>query len=141
MIMSLFVLDDQLDASAVLPIIQKWAKVTRLRDLRIGQQVLDDRVPSILLAINKPTFLTIDQGFWSRRWCNPNYCVLYFALRSDQQARIPDLLRRLMRLPEFQTQSRRNGKIAIVCLESVEYWQWQMTDPQRITWKADPKSN
>jgi hypothetical protein len=63
MIMSLFVLDDQLDASAVLPIIQKWAKVTRLRDLRIGQQVLDDRVPSILLAINKPTFLTIDQGF------------------------------------------------------------------------------
>jgi hypothetical protein len=139
--MSLFVLDDQLDASAVLPIIQKWAKVTRLRDLRIGQQVLDDRVPSILLAINKPTFLTIDQGFWSRRWCNPNYCVLYFALRSDQQAHIPDLLRKLMRLPGFQTRSRRMGKVARVGLESVEYWQWQAMDPQRIPWRAGRKSN
>src|SRR5258708_23211637 len=128
MIMSLFVLDDQLDASAVLPIIQKWAKVTRLRDLRIGQQVLDDRVPSILLAINKPTFLTIDQGFWSRRWCNPNYCVLYFALRSDQQGHIPDLLRKLMRLPEFQTRSRRTGKVARFGLDSLEYCQWQATD-------------
>jgi hypothetical protein len=89
--MSQLVLDDQLKASHVLQPLRKWITVQRLRDLRPHQLILDDRVPQILWTLKQPTFVTIDHGFWKKTLCPPDYAVLVFSLRDDQQVQLPGL--------------------------------------------------
>src|SRR5713226_3968969 len=103
--MSQLILDDQLDVSEILPPLRKWITARRLQDLRPSELIRDDRIPEILLTLKSPTFITIDHGFWDARLCHPGYCILYFALRDDQQQLIPTLLRALMRRAEFRSRS------------------------------------
>jgi hypothetical protein len=121
--MSLLVLDDQLDLQKILPPLAGWLTTVRLQDLRPGEHILDDRVPQLLLTLNRPTFVTIDRGFWKRRLCHPAYCILYFALDKDKQELLPPLLRRLLRLAEFRTRAVRMGKVARVGKKAVTYWE------------------
>lgn len=93
---------------------------------------LDDRIPEILLTLRQPTFVTIDHGFWNKRLCNPNYRVLYFSLRDDQQDFLPDLLRALFRRPEFRTRVSRMGKVAPVGLRTIDVWEFKKPKLTRI---------
>ncbi len=134
--MSQLILDDQLDVREVLRSLQKWVKVQRLCDLRPNERILDDRVPEILLSVGHPTFVTIDKDFWDRRLCHPKYAILYFALRDDEQELLPGLLRSLLRRKEFRTRVSRMGKVARVSSTRIDYWQFQLTRLQRVSWKG-----
>ena len=117
--MSRFFLDDHLDENEVHARIRRWSTAPYLRDVRPHQVIKDDRVPTVLRALRTPTFITIDDRFQGRSWCDRCYCILFFALRSDEQAEIHPLLRRLVRLPEFRTRAARMGKVARVSRDGV----------------------
>ena len=137
--MSQFILDEQLAASDVLVPLQETLKVRRLTDLRPKEQILDDRVPEILLALKGPTFITIDQDFWDRYLCHPGYCILYFYLRDQDQDRLPELLRALLRLPEFRTRASRLGKVVRVRAARIDFWQHQVPELQHVSWPKTPR--
>src|SRR5713101_6340570 len=118
--MSQLILDDQLDVNTVLLPIQKWIAAQRLKNLRPKQHILDDRVPAILLRLKQATFVTIDHDFWDRRSCHPSYAILYFALKAEEQKLLPDLLRELLRQPEFNPRARRMGKVARIGTTRIE---------------------
>jgi hypothetical protein len=82
--MSQLVLDDQLFEHDVLIPIARWSTVQRLRDLRPNEVIKDDRVPAILRELRRPTFVTIDMGFYNRHVCDRQYSVLCFPLRNDE---------------------------------------------------------
>jgi len=132
--MSQIILDDQLFDLEVLIPIARWITVQRLRDLRPGEVIKDDRVPMLLRQLRQPTFVTIDMGFWDRGLRDVRYCVLCFPLRNDEQHRLPELLRRLLRLPEFHTKAVRMGKVARVSASHVEYWQLGDEPLHRLSW-------
>ena len=132
--MSQLILDDQLDVLELLPHLSKWITARRLQTLRPGELILDDRVPEILGTLKQPTFVTIDEHFWQRHLCNPDYCILYFSLRGDQQEQLPSLLRELLRRPEFRTRAARMGKVARVSAAAIDYWQFQSHESRRIEW-------
>jgi hypothetical protein len=134
--MSQFILDDHLPEPEVLEPIRRWASAQFVRFLRPGEIVLDERIPEILLTLKQPTFITIDQGFWSRRWCHPGYCIVYFALRNDQQELIPQLLRELLHKPDFRSRASRMGRVARVSSASIEYWSAQQSGLQQLAWKT-----
>jgi hypothetical protein len=121
--MSQIILDDQLFDVEVLIPIARWITVQRLRDLRPGEVIKDERVPELLQRLRQPTFVTIDLGFWNRGLRDSKFCILCFALRNDEQDQLPDLLRRLLRLPEFSTQSSRMGKVARISTTDIQYWE------------------
>lgn len=121
--MSRLVLDDQLDLQKTLPPLKGWMTAVRLQDLRPDENILDDRVPALLLTLNKPTFVTIDHGFWKNELCHPKYCILYFALNKNKQDQLPPLLRRLFHLSEFRTRAKRMGKVARIGESAVTYWE------------------
>src|SRR5262249_23352549 len=121
--MSQIVLDDQLDMQILVPPLKAWTTVVRLQDLRPGERILDDRVPEILRTLRTPTFVTIDHGFWNRRLCHLDYCILYFDCAKNEQQLLPALLRQLLRLPEFDTRTQRMGKVARIQQEKVRYWE------------------
>jgi hypothetical protein len=130
--MSQLLLDEQVNVPRVLAALRKWITVDVLPALRPGERVLDDRIPTLLRTLKRPTFVTIDSDFWHRRLCHPDYCILYFYLRDDQQPLIPDLLRALLRHPEFHTRAARMGKVACISTESVDYWQFQVAEMQHL---------
>jgi hypothetical protein len=132
--MSQLILDDQLDVEVVLPPLRKWITVECLHELRSGEHILDDRIPEIFRTLKQPTFVTIDQDFWHPLWCHPAYCILYFALRDDQQELLPGLLRALLRRPEFRTRAVRMGKVARVSTFVIDYWQHPPGDVQHASW-------
>jgi hypothetical protein len=121
--MSQIVLDEQLDAQIILAALEPWITTIFLPSLRPGQQILDDRVPELLCTLKTPTFVTIDKDFWKRRLCHRGYCILYFALRTEEQHLLSPLLRRLLHLPEFGTRAARMGKVARVEESAVTYWE------------------
>src|SRR5262249_36990174 len=116
--MSQLILDAHVNALYVLPVLRRWITVQRLQEIRPGEIVLDERVPEIPSTLKQPTFVTIDKDFDDPGWCHPNYCILYFALRDDEQTLLPGLLRALFRRPEFRTRAGRMGKLARVSTSS-----------------------
>ncbi len=87
--MSQFIVDEQLPFDRVVFPIRKWASVKRIDELRPDEVIKDDRIGSLLHRIKHTTFVTVDHGFWNSRYCHPQYCIFYFALRDDQHAQIP----------------------------------------------------
>lgn len=134
--MSLLVLDDQLNRCEVLLPILKWAKAQFLRELRLGEQILDDRVPEILLQVKQPTFVTIDQGFWDRTLCHAGYAVLCFALADEEQHLLPESLRSVLRRPEFRSRSKRMGKVARITQPRIEWWDLGSRSLRQVRWSG-----
>jgi hypothetical protein len=121
--MSQIILDDQLFDVEVLIPIARWTTVTRLRALRPNEVIKDERVPLILRELRQPTFVTIDEGFWDRKLRDVGYSILYFALTNHEQDKLPELLRRTLRLPEFRSKQARMGKVARNSTIGIEYWE------------------
>lgn len=134
--MTQFILDEHLSLDRVRDSLARWTTVQSATQLWPHQLVKDDRVPMLLRALRTPTFITIDDGFWDRSWGDRRYSILYFALRADEQADIPPLLRRLLRLPEFRTQAARMGKVARVSRDHVSWWQLGDQQERTAPWSA-----
>jgi hypothetical protein len=134
--MSQLILDDQLDISEVFFPIRKWITARRLQELRPGELIRDERVPEILRTLKSPTFITIDHGFWNARLCHPDYCIVYFALRDDQQQLIPGLLRALLRRVEFRARSKRMGKVVRVSGTTIAYWEFRKRGLRSVEWRS-----
>lgn len=132
--MSQIILDDQLADAAIRKRLAQWTRVQRLRDLRPGEVIKDERIPMILRELRQPTFVTIDMGFWNGRLRDARYCILCFPLRSDEQWEIPGLLRNLLRMSGFATKAARMGKVARVSQSHIDYWQLGDEQPHRLTW-------
>ena len=66
---------------------------------------------------------------------NPRYCILYFALRDDQQPLLPGLLRRLLRTREFRSRAIRMGKVARISMSGVHDWRFPAALLYHLTWK------
>ena len=132
--MSQIVLDDQLFDVEVLIPIARWITVQRLRDLRPSEVIKDERVPELLRRLREPTFVTIDMGFWNRGLRDNKFCVLCFALRNDEQDQLPELLRRVVRVPEFHTKASRMGKVARISTTELQYWELRSENLHRAGW-------
>ena len=134
--MSQIILDDQLFDVEVLIPIARWITVQRLRDLRPNVVIVikDERVPELLRRLRQPTFVTIDMGFWNRGLRDAKFCILCFALRNDEQDQLPDLLRRVLRVPEFHIKASRMGKVARISTSDIQYWKLKDERLNRIKW-------
>jgi hypothetical protein len=132
--MSQIILDDQLFDVEVLIPIARWITVQRLRDLRPSEVIKDERVPELLRQLRQPTFVTIDLGFWNRGLRGSKFCILCFALQNDEQDQLPELLRRVLRLPEFRTKASRMGKVARISTIDIQYWESRSENLHRMRW-------
>jgi hypothetical protein len=130
--MSQVILDEHLGRNQALHPIQHWITAKRIQDIRPGEVIKDERLPTILIHLIKPTLVTIDAGLWKKRYCDRRYCILYFAILDIQQNQIPALLRRVLRLKEFKTKAARMGKVARVTFTHVSYWQLGEDKPHTV---------
>jgi hypothetical protein len=131
---SLFILDEHLDERAVRDQILHWATVRYVRDTRPGEVVKDDRILTVLHSLRMPTFVTADDWFWNRDHRDRRYCIVFVALRGRNDRHVPDLLRRLLRLPEFRSRAARMGKVVRLGEDHVRWWQLGDEHEHSLQW-------
>lgn len=110
----MIVLDDQLHNSALVAAVARWYKgaVIFVGDLRPGKRVLDPAIPSLLLELHQPTFVTINyEDFWKRKLAHPGYCIVCLKIEQNRTRFVAPVLREVLSLTELRTKRQRMGKV------------------------------
>jgi hypothetical protein len=134
----MIVLDENLSHPNVRDVIAKWyaGKVVIITGLRLDSRILDDAIPMLLRQQKQPTFVTTNEkDFWRRVPANQRYCIICLPLPNKRQEEMPDLLRRLFRLPDFKTKSVRMGKVARVSEAEIQFYQAGDETVRFIEWE------
>ncbi|MGE0825590.1 MAG: hypothetical protein AB7G75_12200 [Candidatus Binatia bacterium] len=121
----MIVLDEELQGLGLEEEISHWYRgsVVLIKTLRPGTVIKDEAVPKLLRQVRQPTFVTINHNdFWRRVAAEKSFCLLCFRLTADQVDALPHLLRRIFKIPQFQTKSLRMGKIALVSQRNLQYY-------------------
>lgn len=132
----MIVVDENIHNQRIIASIASWypGQVVSVTTLRPGTIIKDDAIPALLLRVSYPTFVTINAtDFWREVEPHGAYCVITIALSKERIPEIPDLLRRLFRIPDFKTRALRMGKVLRLTLEHVEYYEadWRV---RSLTW-------
>lgn len=130
----MIVLDEHLEGLGLEAVIGHWypGKVSVIQKFRPGTLVKDDVIPVLLRQAKQPTFITINwPDFWRRVAADKRYCVICFPLPRERTHEIPDLLRQVLKLKQFDTKARRMGRVIRVTTSSVHYY--RINDPRVYT--------
>ncbi len=112
----MIVLDDQISNRRRIAAIAQWypGAVVSIRAQRPHGIILDSEVPTLLLPMRQPTFVTINyRDFNSVRFLHAAYCIICFRLEQRDADRVPGLLRAVLRLPLYRTKAQRLGKLIL----------------------------
>lgn len=110
----MIVLDDQISYDIIAAGIAAWypGAVKSIRATRPHGQILDPEIPKLLCELRQPTFVTINyHDFFQPRLLHAAYCLVCLRLEQREAARVPELLRAILRLPAYRTKARRMGKV------------------------------
>ena len=81
----------------------------RIRVRHIGHKgIQDEEIIPFLHELQRATLFTRDRGFYDRRFCHPNYCLVRLDVGPNQVA---DFVRRVLRHPLLNTQAKRLGTV------------------------------
>ncbi len=122
----MIVVDENLHDRRILVAIEAWApgQVTSITALRPGSVIKDDAIPGLLRQVAQPTFVTINvTDFWRKVDPSNGYCIVAVALPRERIHEVPDLLRRLFRHPEFKIKAARMGKVVLLAMGRIEYYE------------------
>jgi hypothetical protein len=129
----MIVLDEQLLGRGIESALSDWypGTVCFITELRPGTIIKDEAIPALLGQVQHPIFVTINvTDFWQRAELSSKYCLVCVALTDSQAGQIPELLRRLLRHPEFHTRAARLGKAARLTPTQALWYQRENSTPK-----------
>jgi hypothetical protein len=127
------ILDENIPASQ-----RQLLKSWRTRVYQIGYDVSrkgikDDEIIPFLLTQRRPTFFTRDLGFYRRKLCHSNYCLVCLAVRREESAAF---VRRLLRHSEFNTKAKRLGAVIRVSQAGLHLWRRHAEKEISLSWDS-----
>jgi len=133
----MIVFDENIHQESLMKDVARWyrGKVLSIRDLRPGTFIKDEDIPHLLQRHKKATFVTINViDFWRPTLAHAHYSIVCLSIPNDQVGEIPQLLRRLFRLPQFQTKGARMGKVVLVSKQRIQYYEVNRRSIQTVRW-------
>ena len=89
-------------------------------------------------TLRHPTFFTRDVDFCKRNLCHLRYCLVFLNVEEDEVA---FFARRLLRHPQFDTQTKRMGAIIRASHEGLSVWWLHAVQETHYSWiGADGKA-
>jgi hypothetical protein len=131
----MIVLDEQLLGRNLELEIAKWyqGSVQFIMDLRPNTVIKDDAIPALLRLQNQPTFVTINErDFWKKVVIDSHFCIVCFTLSDIHAHNIPKLLRLLYNRPEFDTKTKRMGKVIRITAQGISYYTFNDKKARRM---------
>ena len=115
-------------------LLRSWRIKVRQIGYEIGRRGMkDEEIISLLHQIGPVTFLTRDLGFYHRRLCHANYCLVCLAVGQYEAA---SFIRRLLRYPALNTRAKRMGKVVQVSHGGIRMWQLHVEEEEELTWQS-----
>jgi hypothetical protein len=127
----MLVIDENLPASQR-RLLLKW----RIHFRAIGVDIAalgtqDENLIPVLHKLTEPTFLTLDRHFFRANWIHAGYGLAWLDVSDTEAA---EFIRRFLRHPEFDTQTKRLGVVARVGADSVRFWRKGQSHLQTVKW-------
>ncbi len=135
----MIVFDENIHQQSLMEMVARWyrGRVVSIRALRPGTHIQDEAISALLGQAKGATFVTTNASdFWRRIPAHTRYCIVCVPLPNEQLHVIPDLLRRLFRLPEFKTKAARMGKVAWVGRRQIRYYAAGDAEIHALAWPA-----
>ena len=124
----MILLDENVHQQSLVASIAAWyrGQVRSLTTLRPDTLIKDEAIPIVLRRVRQPTFVTTNVAdFWRRVPAHSRYSIVCIALPNERLHELPSLLRKLLRLPEFNTKAKRMGKVIRVSPSQLQYYERQ----------------
>jgi hypothetical protein len=96
---------------------------------RLGMK--DREILSLLHTLNRPTFFSLDHGFFKRGLCHPRYGLAYLDV---EEARAAEYIRRTLRHQELDARNKRMGTVVRVQPNGIRGWRLNTKDMLRLSW-------
>ena len=122
----MILLDENVHQQRIMASIAAWyrGQVRSLTTLRPNTLIKDEAIPKVLRSVRQPTFVTTNVAdFWRRIPAHSRYSVVCVALPNERLHELSPLLRRLLRLPEFNTRAKQMGKVIRVSPSQLQYYE------------------
>lgn len=136
----MILLDENVHQQRIMASVASWyrGQVRSLTTLRPNTLIKDEAIPTVLRSVRQPTFVTTNVAdFWRRIPAHSRYSVVCVALPNERLDELSPLLRRLLRLPEFNTKAKRMGKVIRVSPSQLQYYEQQSGHLTHVrTWSA-----
>jgi len=94
-----------------------------ITSLRPNTIIKDETITQLLQQVKGATFVTTNvRDFWQRVPAHARYSIVCLTLPNEQLRQLPDVLRRVFRLPDWKTKAGRMGKVARVTRRQMQYY-------------------
>lgn len=113
-------------------LLRSWRIPVRQIGHEVGRQGMkDEEIVPFLHELRSVTFFTRDLGFYRRRLCHADYCLVCLAVSHYEAA---SFIRRFLRHSAFKTQARRMGKVIRVTHTGIRVWQLHAEKEEELMW-------
>jgi hypothetical protein len=124
-----------LDEDIVDPVVVQL-RAWRIRVRKIGPDVgrhgmTDVEILPLLHRLKQPTLFTHDLGFYHRRNCHRNACIVVLAVAITDLA---GFARRFLGHPTFHTSAARMGCVVQVSVTGLKLWRLHGETEEEIAW-------
>jgi len=99
--------------------------------LDFGPKGLKDEEIVVLLRKRNATFFTRDAGFYEPRLRHSGYCIVVADVRQNEVAAF---VRRFLRHPDFDTQTKRMGRVVRISHAGLAFWRLRSQIQMRAAW-------
>ncbi|HLK61477.1 MAG TPA: hypothetical protein VKU00_33320 [Chthonomonadaceae bacterium] len=114
-------------------LLRSWRISCRRIGVEVGRKGMkDDEIIPLLMQLRRPTFFTLDLGFFNSRLCHRRYCIAYLAVEEYEAA---SFARRLLRLEALDTEAKRMGKVIRASQSGLVIWTSSSQAEVRLGWQ------
>lgn len=92
----------------------------------------DAEIIPFLLQLRRPTFFTLDLGFYKRDLCHARYCLVCMDVKKQEAA---VFVRRVLRHPKFDTVAKRMGTVIRVSPMRIAVWRLHEEKGAEFDWE------
>lgn len=116
-------------------LLRKWRIHFRSVGVDVASSGAEDQALIALLhRLPHPTFFTLDRDFYRGDWVHPNYCLVWLDVQRREAA---EFIRRFLRYPSFDTQTKRMGVVARVHADGVLWRRDKQRSRQSAPWQNE----
>lgn len=113
-------------------LLRSWRIPVRQVGHEVGRSgTRDAAIVPLLHGLGSVTFFTRDLGFYERRLCHADYCLVVLAVGQYEAA---SFIRRVLRHPGLNTASRRMGTVVRASHYGLRVWRLHAAMEETIDW-------
>jgi len=125
------VLDENIPDSQRLLLRSRRIQVSQIGHEISRQGIKDEEIIPLLHKLRSVTFFTRDVGFYDRRLCHDDYCLVCLSVGQYETA---SFIRRFLKHRNFNTKAKRMGKVIRVTHLGFQIWEIHSEKEINIRW-------